>query len=67
MADDIYVTIKNLYLDVPNLIPSVETQVMFNEATQKNYRISYDEYSTERRVISDMITQLDIGSFPAGQ
>ena len=62
MADDINVTIINLYLYVPNLIPSVETQVMFNEATQSNYKISYDEYFTERRVMSDMITQLDIRS-----
>ena len=36
MADDINVTISNLYLYVTNLIPSVETQVMFNEATQNN-------------------------------
>ena len=62
MDDDINVTINNLYLYVPNLIPSVETQVVFNEATQNNYKISYDEYFTERRVISDMITEADIGS-----
>ena len=62
MADDINLTIFNLYLYVPNLIPSVETQVMFNEATQNNYKISYDDYFIEKRVISDMITQLDIGS-----
>ena len=30
MADDIDVTINSLYLFVPNLIPSVETQLMFN-------------------------------------
>ena len=36
MTGDINVTIKNLYLYVPNLLPSVETQIMFNEATQKN-------------------------------
>ena len=36
MADDINVTINNLYLFVPNLLPSVETQLMFNEATQNN-------------------------------
>ena len=29
MADDINVTINNLYLYLPNIIPSVETQVMF--------------------------------------
>ena len=62
MADDINVTINNLYLYVPNLIPSVETQVMFNEATQNNYKTSFDELYTERRIISDTITQLDIGT-----
>ena len=30
MADDIKVTIDNLYLCVPILLPKVETQVMFN-------------------------------------
>ena len=39
MTDDINVTINNLYLYVPNLLPSVETQVMFNEATQNKYII----------------------------
>ena len=39
MTDDINVTISNLYLFIPNLIPSVETQLMFNEATQNNYKI----------------------------
>ena len=43
-------------------IPSVETQLMFNQATQKNYKISYDEYYTEKRLISDTIVQVDIGS-----
>ena len=62
MADDIDVTINIWYLYVPNIIPNVETQVMFNEATQNIYKISYDEYYTERRVISDMITLADIGS-----
>ena len=62
MTDDINVTINNLYLYVANSIPSVETQLMFNEATQNNYKISYDEWFTERRIISDTITQLDIGS-----
>ena len=63
MADDLNVTINDLFLYVPNLIPSVETQVMFNEAAQKNnFKISYNEKFTKRRVISDMITQFDIGS-----
>ena len=62
MADDTKVKLKNLYLFVPSLIPSVETQLMFNEATQKNYKTSFDENDTERRVIKHMIVQLDIGS-----
>ena len=62
MTDNIDVTINNLYLYVLNSIPSVETQVMLNEATQNNYKTSYDEWFTERRIISDTITQLDIGS-----
>ena len=37
MVDYFNVTINNLYLYVPNLIPSLETQVMLNEATQNNY------------------------------
>ena len=62
MTDDINVTINILYLYVPNLKPSVETHVMFNEATENIYKISYDEWFTERRIISDTISQLDIGS-----
>ena len=60
MTDDINVTINNLYYYVPNLLPSIETQVMFIEATQNNYKISYDEWFTERRIISDTFTQIDI-------
>ena len=62
MADDINVTIHSLYLNIPNLIPSVETQLMFNEATQNNDKISFDEWYTERSLISDLLVQHDIGS-----
>ena len=62
MTDAINVNINNLCVFVPNLIPPVETQVLFNEATQNNYKMSYDEWFTERRIISDTITQVDIGS-----
>ena len=60
--DNINVTINSLYLYIPNLIPSVETQLMFNEATQNNYRISFDERFTEKRLISGLLVQHDIGS-----
>ena len=63
ITDDINVTNNNLYLHVPNLTPSVETQVMFNEAIQNIYKIIYDEWFTEKRIISYQTTQLDIGSF----
>ena len=62
MTDDLSVTINNLYLFIPSLITSVETQLMFNETTQNIYKISYDEYFTDRRVISDLSVQHDIGS-----
>ena len=62
MTDDINVTINILYVFILNLIPPVETQSMFNEATQKNYKISYDKHFTERRVISHLLVQHDIGS-----
>ena len=51
MEVDIKVTNNKLYLLIPNLIISVETQLMFNEATQNIYKISYDEYYTERQLI----------------
>ena len=62
VADDINVTINSLYLFVPNLIPCVETQLMFNEATQNDYKITFDEWYAERRIITDLIIQHDIGS-----
>ena len=61
MADDKKVTDNNLYLYLPNLIPFVEIQLMFTEATENNYKISYDQWYTERRVTKDMIDQHDIG------
>ena len=45
------------------MLPIVETQVMFNEATQNIYKKTFDEWYTERRIISDTITQMNIGSF----
>ena len=57
MTDDINVTIKNLYLFIPNLKRSVGTQLMFNEAPQDICKISYDDYFTERQVISHLLVQ----------
>ena len=62
MDDDINVTNNSFYLYIPNLIPSVETQLMFNEATQNTYKISFHEWYTETQLISDLLVQHDIGS-----
>ena len=62
MEDEINITINSLCLYIPNLIPSVETQIMFKEATQNIYKKSFDEWYTERRIISDLLIQHDIGS-----
>ena len=35
---------------------------MFNEATQNSYKISFDEWYTEIRLISNLLDQHDIGS-----
>ena len=59
-------TINSLYLYVPFLIPSTETQLMFNEYIQNNYRIFFDEWYTERRIATDQIYQVDRIS-PIGQ
>ena len=63
IADDINVTINSLYLFVPKLIPSTNTQVMFNEAIMNNYTITLDSWYTERKISNDgRELQVDIGS-----
>ena len=62
IGDNINVTLHSLYLFVPTLIPNTETQLKFNESLQNNYRIFFDDWFTERRVVSDTITQIDISS-----
>ena len=63
MGDDINVTINNLYLFVPTFIPNAETQTMFNKAIQNNFTLSFDEWTTDRRIVNTGLEfQLDIGS-----
>ena len=57
MTDDLFVTFNNLYLFIPNIVLSVEFQLKFNEATQKNYEIYYDQYLTEKRIVTDLLVQ----------
>ena len=62
IGDNVNVIINSLYLSVPTLIPNTETQLMFNESIQKNYRIFFEDWYTDRKVVSDTMTQIDIGS-----
>ena len=61
-ATPINVIINSLYLYIPFLIPTTETQLMFNESNQNNYRIFFDEWYTKRRIVADQIFQVDIGN-----
>ena len=61
IGDNINVTINSLFLFVPTFVLNTETQLMFNESIQTNYRIFFDDWYTERRVVTDTITQIDIG------
>ena len=61
-ATQFIVTNNSLYLFALFLIPTTETQLMFNESIQNNYRIFFDEWYTERRIVTDQIFQVDIGS-----
>ena len=57
------VTINNLYLFVPTFIPDAETQAMFNKAIQNNFTLSFDEWTTDRRIVNTGLEfQVDIGS-----
>ena len=47
---------------MPFLITTTETQLMFNESIQNNRRIFLDEWYTERRIVTNQIFQVDIGS-----
>ena len=62
MTDNMIVTFIKMYPFISNLIPSVETQIMFNETTQNKYKISFDEYFTETQVLKDLLVQHDMGS-----
>ena len=61
-GDQMNVTITSLYLFVPFLIPTTETQLLFNQSIQNNYRIIFDEWYAERRIVTDQTYQVDSGS-----
>ena len=44
------------------LIPCTETQLMFNESIPNDFKLSFDDLYTERKIATDLIDQVDIGS-----
>ena len=41
ISDDNIMTIKNLYLYVPTIVPHNSTQFMFNNSVKDSFRLSY--------------------------
>ena len=61
--DDVNVTINSISLFIPQLIPSPETQVIFNEAISQTFTLSYESWTTDRKPVDTAREfQLDISS-----
>ena len=61
--DDVNVTINSISLFIPQLIPSPETQVIFNEAISQTFTLSYEPWTTDRKPVDTAREfQLDISS-----
>ena len=61
--DDVNVTINSISLFFPQLIPSPETQVIFNEAISQTFTLSYESWTTDRKPVDTARDfQVDISS-----
>ena len=61
--DDVNVTINSISLYMPQLIPSPETQVIFNEAISQTFTLSYESWTTDRKPVDTAREfQVDISS-----
>ena len=59
--NDVKVTINSISLFVPQIIPTPETQVIFNEAISKTFTLSYESWTTDRKPVDTAREfQLDI-------
>ena len=47
--NDVNVTIKSISLFIPQIIPSPETQVIFNDDISKFFSLSYESWTTDRK------------------
>ena len=60
---DLNVTIHNLSLFIPQIIPSPQTQVYFNKAISKTLILSYESWTTDRKAVETAReVQIDISS-----
>ena len=49
--DDVNGTINNISLFIPQIIPSPETQVNFNESISKTFTSSYESWTTDQKPV----------------
>ena len=61
--NDVNVTINSISLFIPQIIPSPETQVYFNEAISKTFSLSFESWTTDRKPVDTAREfQIDISS-----
>ena len=61
--NDVNVTIISINLFIPQIIPSPETQVYFNEAISKTFTLSFESWTTDRKPVDIAREfQIDISS-----
>ena len=61
--NDVNVTINSINLFIPQIIPSPESQVYFNEAISKTFTLSYESWTTDRKPVNTAREfQIDISS-----
>ena len=62
-VNDVNVTINSISLFIPQIIPSRETQVYFNEAFSKTFTLSFESWTTDRKPVDTAREfQIDISS-----
>ena len=57
--NEVNVTINSISLFIPQIIPSPETKVIFNEAISKTFTLSYESWTTDRKPV-DMAREIQI-------
>ena len=63
LDNEVNVTINSINLYIPQIIPSPETQVYFNEAFSKTFTLSYESWTTDRKPVDKAREfQIDISS-----